>query len=187
MESISDGILYPLDLFEAVVRSGYGASGRKIEKSIYEIQAKRGEKRRIKEEYKKRKQRYDSLIYKLKRDGLIAEVNEGDEKQYMLTVKGEQKLEILKNREGFPDTEYQKEKGSKVIIVMFDVPERWARKRTWIRMVLENLDFKMAQKSVWIGKTKIPKQLIADLMRMQMETYVEIFEVGNTGNIKNVL
>ena len=124
---------------------------------------------------------------KLKRDGLVKESGEGEEKEYALTVKGEQKLEILKSKDGFPDTYYTKEKSNKIIIVMFDIPEKDVRKRTWLRMVLNNLDFKMAQKSVWIGKTTIPKELIGDLMRMQLESYVEIFEVGNTGNLKNIL
>ena len=82
---------------------------------------------------------------------------------------------------------YPKEKGNKVIIVMFDIPEEYTKKRTWLRMVLGNLDFKMAQKSVWIGKTKIPKELIADIMKMKLEGFVEVFEVGSTGNLKHVI
>lgn len=187
LEAIEDGICFPADLFEAMIRSGYGASERKIARVVYAIQAERGEKRRVREEYKERKRRYDSLIYKLKRDGLITEENSEEGKSYQLTEKGIQKLEILKSKDGFPSTDYKKEKSDKVIIAMFDIPEVWTRKRTWLRMVLGKLDFKMAQKSVWIGKTKIPKELITDLSRLELENYVEIFEVGKTGSLKAII
>ncbi|KKT43142.1 MAG: hypothetical protein UW32_C0002G0003 [Candidatus Wolfebacteria bacterium GW2011_GWE2_44_13] len=187
LEAISEGIIFPLDLFEAIIESGYGASSRKIENSFYKIKNGRAREQFKKEEEKRRRKAYASLMYKLKRDGLVKESGEGEEKEYALTVKGEQKLEILKSKDGFPDTYYTKEKSNKIIIVMFDIPEKDVRKRTWLRMVLNNLDFKMAQKSVWIGKTTIPKELIGDLMRMQLESFVEIFEVGNTGNLKNIL
>jgi hypothetical protein len=187
LDAISDGFFAPLDIFEAIVESGYGASAKRIESNIHKMQRAREIKKWKREEERKRIKRFQSLIYKLKRDGLIEEKGIGDEMQYALTVAGEQKLEILKSKEGFPDTYYQKEKGDKVIIVMFDIPEDQTKKRTWLRMVLNNLDYKMAQKSVWIGKTKIPKELVADLTRMQLEGFVEIFEVGKTGNLRNLI
>ncbi len=187
LEAIGSGIIESFDLFEAFSGSGYGASSRKIERNLSKIRERRAEKKLKKEEERKRTNRYHSLIYKLKRDGLIKEEEGKEGKKYALTVAGEQKLELLKGKEGFPDVYYAKEKGSRVIIVMFDIPEVWTKKRTWLLMVLENLDYKMAQKSVWIGKTKIPKELIKDLMRMQLEDFIEIFEVGNTGNLKNII
>jgi len=139
------------------------------------------------DEEKRMTKRYYSMVYKLKRDGLISEGYHGGEKRYTLTKIGKGKLEILESKDEFPGVYYKKEVGSRIIIIMFDVPEKHTKKRVWLRAVLGNLDFKMAQKSVWIGKTKIPKELIADIVRMKMEDFVEIFEVGSTGNLKHLI
>ncbi|AKM77955.1 MAG: hypothetical protein UY31_C0041G0009 [Candidatus Wolfebacteria bacterium GW2011_GWE1_48_7] len=187
LKAIGRGITLPLDLFDMLVESGYGASASKDRARNYAIELGQERKRTEREVERKRMNGYHSLIYKLKRDGLILEEGKGNKKRYFLTDKGGQKLEILKTKEGFPDPWYSKGKGNRVIIVMFDIPEVQTKKRVWLRLVLNNLDFKMAQKSVWIGKTKIPKELIADLVRMQLENYVEIFEVGSTGNLKHLL
>ncbi|OGM93643.1 hypothetical protein A2524_03580 [Candidatus Wolfebacteria bacterium RIFOXYD12_FULL_48_21] len=187
LEAISEGIDAQLDLLEAVVEGGRGASPIDINYNLNKIRTGRDVRKRTEEEERKMTNRYYSLIYKLKRDGLINEEIGVEKKKYKITERGKQKLEFLKSKEGYPDVYYPKEKGNKVIIVMFDIPEEYTKKRTWLRMVLGNLDFKMAQKSVWIGKTKIPKELIADIMKMKLEGFVEIFEVGSTGNLKHVI
>ena len=80
---------------------------------------------------------------------------------------------------------YSKEKGQFTIVV-FDIPEKERSKRAWIREVLKNLDLKMIQKSVWVGKVKIPKQFIDDLDKFNMVDFVEIFEISKAGSLKQI-
>ena len=72
------------------------------------------------------------------------------------------------------------------MIVVFDVPEKERRKRDWLRSVLKRLELKMVQKSVWIGKVKIPKELLDDLFNLKLLDYVEIFEVSKSGSLRQL-
>ena len=67
--------------------------------------------------------------------------------------------------------------------MIFDIPEEKRRKRAWLRATLKNLEFKMEQQSVWIGRTKIPKRLVDDLDRFGLLDYVQIFEATKFGTL----
>ncbi|HDH31265.1 MAG TPA: CRISPR-associated endonuclease Cas2, partial [Candidatus Wolfebacteria bacterium] len=137
---------------------------------------------------RKAKQRYHSLIYKLKKDNLIKESVKGDKKFFIITKKGKDKLSLLikRNKKMLPKIFYQKEKGDKFIIIAFDVPETERIKRDWLREVIKNLGFKMIQKSVWIGKIKIPKEFLNDLLKLKLVDFVEIFEISKIGSLKHI-
>lgn len=82
---------------------------------------------------------------------------------WSITRKGLEKLKILKKKNRKTLINYSKEKSDKLIIVIFDIPEKERHKRNWLRSVLVSLDFKFLQESVWIGKTKIPEEFLNDL------------------------
>ena len=63
------------------------------------------------------------------------------------------------------------------VVISFDIPEKERRKRDWLRFALKQLNFHMIQKSVWWGKTKIPKEFIDCLKELKIIDYVEIFRV----------
>ena len=125
----------------------------------------------------------------MKRDDLIEENTEKNKKHFVLTEKGKNKLLNLltKRKNKFPENAYKKESGNNLIIVAFDIPETEKRKRGWVRAALKNLDFKMIQKSVWVGKTKIPKQFLDDLLKLRLIDFVEIFEVSKSGSLKHII
>ena len=52
------------------------------------------------------------------------------------------------------------------------------------RSALTYLEFKMIQRSVWIGKSKIPDQFLKDLRAVGLIETVEIFEVGKSGSLR---
>jgi len=128
------------------------------------------------------------LIYKLKRSGLIKEKTKEGNKFFSLTQKGKIKLSQLKknSRERLPEIIYQKAKSNKFTIVIFDIPETEKRKRSWLRVALGNLGFKMIQKSVWLGKVKIPKRFLDNLFQFKLVDFVEIFEISKTGSLKQI-
>ena len=86
-----------------------------------------------------------------------------------------------------PTKKYKKEKGEKTAIIIFDIPENERRKRNWVREALKNMDFKMVQKSVWIGKIKIPKEFLNNLEVLELLDFVKIFEISKTGSLETVV
>lgn len=175
--------LTAIGLFEAltaILNSGYGASYGKME---YEMS-----KQRFFTSDKDIKQKYYKIIYKLKKSGLIEEKGISDKKVIHLTTLGRDKLVILKGKQknNLPEIKsFKKERGDKYIIVIFDIPEKEKRKRAWLRNVLRNIGMEMKQKSVWIGKVKIPKKLLDNLYEYKLIDFVEIFEITKLGSLKN--
>ena len=131
--------------------------------------------------------RYYNFLYKLQSEGLIVKKQEDDTVQFAISKKGIAKLVELKNRGSFPEKkEYQKDEGSGVAIVTFDIPESDRKKRDWLRGVLKHLGFTMIQKSVWVGKTRLPIALLRDLQKLKLLEHIEAFQVSKVGNLKKL-
>lgn len=176
---------YSIDSIEAFLRAGYGASMSKMD---FEFNKLRKRRELIAEERRERDRIY-KLLFKLKRDGLIAEItNKDGRRAAKLTASGKRKLEELKKQRSaaLPSLDYNKEAGNRFVIVAFDVPEYERKKRNWLRGALGAIGLKMIQQSVWIGKAKIPPPFIEDICRLKMTDYVEILEVTKTGSLKHL-
>ena len=171
--------------------SGYGASYGKLQYELSKKQREREKKSFEREIQKETKQKYYNLIYKLKTGGLIEEKKKDNKKLFILTEKGKKKLFSLKEKgkKKLPDISYYqfKEDSNKFVIVIFDIPELERKKRGWVRLALNNLGLKMIQKSVWIGKVKIPKEFLDDLFKLRLIDYIEIFEISKAGSLKNLI
>jgi len=128
------------------------------------------------------------LMYRLRRDELVQEKRSRRGISVMRTEKGKRKLAALRERlaRSLPEARYAAEKEATLKIVLFDIPERERSKRDWLRSVLARLKFSMLQKSVWIGKTKIPEEFIQDLRRLKILPYIEIIAVTKTGSLKPI-
>lgn len=173
-------------MFLAFISAGYGASyskleyqKRKIKKEIEDL---------ISEVDKETKARYSKLVYKLKKEGLVEEKNKNKKKFLAITARGREKLnDLIEKEKSFPlKADYPKEKSNYSIIVIFDIPESKKGKREWLRRVLRELDFEMEQKSVWLGKTKIPQKFLNDLDDLEISDYVEIFAVSKGGSLRKI-
>ena len=167
-------------LFLAFLNAGHGASYSKLEYERRKIEKGIGD---LLEE--QTKARYSKLIYKFKKEGLIKEEYRNKRKFLIITVKGKKKLASLLDKESksLPQAVYPKEKINYSIIVIFDIPEQKRNKRNWLRQALREINFEMVQKSVWIGKTKIPKDFLVDLDELGISQYVEIFAVSKSGSL----
>ncbi|MBI2627558.1 hypothetical protein HYW72_01360 [Candidatus Nomurabacteria bacterium] len=184
LELLYDQAMNQVDFFSAVLVSGYGASARKID---YEYQKRRrlASKSELDiQDFSNKKLRLQKFLSKLKHDGLIRQT-EGVSGRFTISSKGRTKLAELKKK--FQNKYYEVEdKKVSPIIISFDVPEEFKRKRAWLRAVIQNLGFEMVHKSVWMGNTKLPKQLILDLEKMNILEFIEIFEITKTGTLKKV-
>lgn len=136
-------------------------------------------------ERKRERRRFDDFLYRLRKDGLVSEVNKKGKYFLKLTTKGRSILEKLKINY-LPAVKYENTKDETLKIIIFDIPEEERRKRAWLRSALKNLNFKMIQKSVWLGKVKLPREFIDDLERINILSYIEIFAITKTGSLRQL-
>lgn len=103
---------------------------------------------------------------------------------WKITSIGVSKLKYITNRS---KANYEAEQDNKIKIVVFDVPEKEKWKRGWLRDALRSLDFKMLQKSVWAGKSKIPEAFLEDLRKKHLLGCVHILEVSKAGTVRELI
>lgn len=129
------------------------------------------------------RQKISKLLYKLQKDGLIKKESTGEKKFWQITGKGGQKLATMRLH---AKPQYSTEQSNEIKLIIFDIPETERRNRNWLRETLKYLRFTMLQKSVWIGKTILPEEFLADLHQRRLVPYVEIFAITKTGSIKQI-
>lgn len=136
------------------------------------------------------KDQFYVILSKLKKEGFIEQKSkEGRSTIWQITKKGKEKLNDYKKSKSKFDIDpcsYNKQKENSLKIIIFDIPETERNKRNLLRSILKNLDYKMLQKSVWVGYNKIPEDLIRDLMKYNILPYLHIFEVSKKGTIEKI-
>ncbi|MDP3975254.1 MAG: CRISPR-associated endonuclease Cas2 [Candidatus Jorgensenbacteria bacterium] len=185
---IAEGAGDATALFGAFVEAGYGASYGRVGYVARRNRAEVGRIERALQSERETTHKYRILLSALKRDGLIEERPNKLGRAFIITRRGIEKLAALRKRKKnmLPSIAYEPEKSDVVTIVTFDIPERERRKRAWLRAVLKRLEFTLVQKSVWMGKIKIPRSLLDDLRALRLVEFVEIFQVTKTGSLKHV-
>lgn len=189
LELLKESTLDGSSLLEAFLSAGYGASVGRIKYLAGVKNSKRQKNRALFEEFVRERQRFHNLVSYLKSDGIISETITDDKKWYRMAEKGKRKLAaLLTSRDtSIPLSLYPKINNSTFTIITFDIPEKEKKKREWFRTVLLQLGYKTIQRSVLLGKTKIPQSLIDDLRRLKMIEYVEIFEITKTGSLRHLI
>ncbi|MDP3015157.1 MAG: hypothetical protein Q8N28_01965 [bacterium] len=134
----------------------------------------------------KEKHKFYSLLSKLKRQGFIKKNKKGGKVFWKITPLGEKRFEKLKNFLRFPKFKHKKEKDDGINIITFDIPEKHKTKRDWLRHTLSSLDFIILQKSVWIGKNKIPEEFLKALAELDLMNFIHILKISKTGTIKEL-
>ncbi len=132
-----------------------------------------------------KKQCFYSLLYQLKKQGFIEKKQKMGKTYWAITNLGKRRLDNPKKSFSFPlKIIYKKEKDDGFNIVVFDIPENKRAKRDWLRKNLLALDFSILQKSVWIGKNKLPEEFLKDLNDLGIMDFIHIFKVSKTGTLK---
>lgn len=147
-------------------------------------------KTRWSEQYRARQQFYSLLNY-LKREGFIEKKKKYHAVFWKITKTGVRKLRKLKEaktRESLSlrTAHYPSKTDTRIHVVTYDVPEKEKMKRVWLRAALMSLGFSYVQKSVWMGKKKIPERFVHDLRERSMLEYVHIFAISKEGTIKEI-
>ncbi len=91
---------------------------------------------------------------RLEKSDFIERVRKNNQDFFILTEKGRGMVSLLE----FKTISPQKWDG-KWRIIIFDVPERYKRRRDFLREKLQELGFEQLQESVWIFPFPIPKAL----------------------------
>jgi len=140
------------------------------------------------EKYQKtQRQKFYNILAYLRRKGLVAKIK-NDNKQkhsyWIITAKGKSFWK-KKFKNHLSSYSYKKEPTKSLIIVIFDIMEKERKKRDWLRQSLISLEFKQLQKSVWIGRNKLPEELLQDIKNLNIWSSVEIFTIQESGTIYN--
>ncbi len=138
------------------------------------------------------RRRFNTMIYRLHSQGLIAKDEKRSNSIISITKKGIEKSGML-GKGAKPNKElayahrtprkYKKIRSASSILVSFDIPEKEKGKRDWLRNVLRNLDFKLLHQSTWIGSNALPEDFLEDCRKMRMIKYLHIFSVIKKGTI----
>ena len=132
-------------------------------------------------------QKFYSLLYYLKKQGLIEGKKDGRGSLWRIRPAGVEKLSNIKKRKIFSASSINyREEPDTLKIITFDIPTKDDRKRYWLRAVLKRIGFKMLQKSVWFGKKKIPESFMNDLRERGMIDYVHVLAVSKTGSLREL-
>lgn len=176
--TVGDKMLDCVDFTNAILKAGYGATGKKIEYEFHKIQ----HRKIISNINNEKINNFNKYLSKLKSEGLILENNL---KQIYLSDKGKNKLKNFQNSFPLNKDLYKKKIGERVIVVSYDIPIAFNKERNVLRDILRTLGFHLVHKSVWVGKVILPEKFIADLHRLEIIDFVEILEVTKNGTFKS--
>jgi hypothetical protein len=178
LSNLEERAIDMIDLIDVFISSGYGASMGKIEYEFSRKAVKRTENKRNKEKVRNIKK----YLSKLEKNGLIIKnsINKID-----ITSKGKRKLNVFKKSFLLNKTQYKKEKSDNIIVISYDIPVAFNKERNILRDILRYLNFNLIHKSVWIGRTKLPKEFILDMEKLGILDYIEILEVTKNGSLKS--
>lgn len=133
-----------------------------------------GRQRRWAEEYLRQRQRLRRTMHSLKRRGYLQEKVFGRTRGYVLTPKGKTKLLQLKLQEASGGKRLS---GGQWLMAFFDVPESRKRERDILRTNLKLLGFEPVQKSVWVTRVDVRRELRQWLTGHQLSACVRLLLV----------
>ena len=110
------------------------------------------------------------MLSRLKERGFVENERYG---VWKLTARGvAQVKKVLMRREEISTPSKQLRRD---LIIAFDIPERDAGQRQWLRGILKSIGFRMLQKSMWFGPSPLPKSLIEELQMRHLLPHIKFF------------
>lgn len=122
---------------------------------------------------KLQRQKFHRLIYHLKTHNYIKVTNLKNKKALMITKEGIGKA----LRASFNIENKEKRKDGKWTMITFDVPSKNNKSRDLLRSILQNLGFRLLQKSVWVTPYDVSRKLELALQMYSLDKFVKIFLV----------
>ncbi len=119
------------------------------------------------------RKKFNKLIYWLKRNNYIKAKNLESKKGFVLTSKGMGKA--IKAGIKMENGSYPKRDDGKWIMIMFDIPKQKNYMRGILRSVLQNLGYRLLQKSVWVTQYDVHEKTEMLLQFHSLDEYVKVF------------
>jgi len=178
LSALAKGALATLEILDEVVPN-YHRSYKAAKRGLYigTIRAKKDWKERM------AKQQFYSLLNQLKRQGFVGRERVDNNIFWKITEIGLKKLKLIRENK----LDYASTSDDKFKIIIYDIPEKEKKRRFWLREALKILGFKRLQKSVWIGKNKIPKKFLHDLRKKGILHCIHILEINKKGTVKELV
>ena len=133
---------------------------------------------------KLKKATVSTVLWRLKREGLVAYAGAKKTAQWRLTEKG--KVALADMRDEAQRQPLIPKSDGVARLVIFDVPERERDKRDMIRAELIGSGFSQLQKSVWIGHHPLPQDFIRMVEDIEASDHVHIFSVRGHGTLRGI-
>jgi len=123
--------------------------------------------------YKKEKgkREFSNFIYYLKRKGYIRSKNLEGKKGMLITKFGIDRALMASFKLG----KAKKRKDGKWLMLIFDMPTKYRKRRDLLRSILRNLGYKLFQQSVWVTPYDVSDQTEKLLQEHSLDNYVRIF------------
>jgi hypothetical protein len=136
----------------------------------------------------KEAQNFYSMLSHLKAEGFIKKQKADGLTSWRIVGKGLKKVREMRIEASSGDllSRYAEAEDSSLKVIIFDIPERDRRKRAWLRSALSSMGFSLLQKSVWIGKKKIPRDFFLELQRKKIFRNIHVFAVTSAGTFRSV-
>lgn len=68
----------------------------------------------------------------------------------------------------------------KNLLLMFDIPTARKAEREWLRWHLKKFEYKMVQKSVWVGPSPLPKEFKDYLNKIKLDKCIKTFKLAKS-------
>lgn len=109
-----------------------------------------------------------TILWRLTKKGLVKK----EKKRYFISKLG---LKFIEKHLLEPE---QKEWDGRWRLVAFDIPEKIAHYRKWLRSQLYALNYKPLQKSLFIGKFPLEKKLMEEILEKNLYQCIRIVVIG---------
>ncbi|MEK9185687.1 MAG: hypothetical protein AAB863_02825 [Patescibacteria group bacterium] len=122
-----------------------------------------------------------STLSRLSKKGFVKNTSYG---KWMITPDGKKYFE--KENKILRQFASPFKKGSvRNLLVMFDIPESRSTERHWFRAHLRKFNYKMIQKSVWVGPSPLPKEFVAYLKEVRLIDCIKQFKLAKDYKLKH--
>lgn len=112
---------------------------------------------------------FNQHLYRLRKKGIIESKND-----HIYIHKGDLLKFSVKNNLIIKNVSPEK---TEKVLISFDIPEKKKKTRDWLRNQIKYWDFKMIQKSLWLGYGPLPKEFSNRLKQLGINENVRIFRV----------
>lgn len=160
-----------------VIRSLFVPYGQSLGRSIREVERQAAE---CPHDFSLRSRETISVTLSgLKRKGFVTRRGPKRKTVWKITAMGKRHFESAQGVDRF----VLPPEDGKMRLVIFDIPEDERGKRNWLRVRLLSCDYAPLQKSVWMGKRPLPKELLKDLKSTGIIRFVHVVGLDETSDI----